>query len=400
MRLGWLGYNSLRRDLLAPINNTDLFITAIPDLAKWTGNLVHWMPMKRLAEGCHLPPPGAESDELLAHQSVIHYQDSLKPLMQYVNSAPVKGRHQWLHEHPFDWRQVRFEIPTLDIAIIEASAQIGASYGVNELLKQLWRKNPNIGFVVIDLDLAGTTTFSKMKKWHPNWQERTIFVSYHPQRRHEHQAFLCITHPENRIREPWNYGDQWCYVGNDYFRREAMLRLLSGDRCHLYGRVKEDFEPAIRAAGVVLHGPFIPSPTYSIEDVYRQHGFGINLAREDYYKLNLVTCRISEVTRAGVLLFSDYRLQIAKPMLGEWFMVQNAADLEARVNYVQQNRQFWLDSIVAQQNAVAHYVSSRRYSETLFICASTLNQGPLRSQWRLSLYDDLLKAAGLSPWMS
>lgn len=397
-----MGYTSLRRGLLAPINNIDQYVTAIPDLAAWSGEPVHWMPLKKLSSDVHIVPGDADQDELQAHLSTIHYQDALKPMMRYVNSAPMRQRYEWLTANPFDWSNVRFQMPYLDVVIVESTAHPGSAYGLTTLLRRLHEINPNIGIIIIDQDLTGSAALGKMCKWHPNPNERVIMVTYHPIIKHQAQAFMAITHLDYRQQEPVVHESkgQACYVGNDYLRREAMMRLLGNERVHVYGRFKDGFDQQLMATGARLYGQFVPSGANTVEERYRTHGFGVNIARSDYYTLNLLTPRVSEVVRAGCTLFCDNRLQIAKPLLGDWFCVNDSQELIAKMDMCRQHPQFWLDSHHYQRLMVEQYLAKERYSGTLWHAAQRLCQGPLNGPWRLSLYDDLLRAAGMIPWMS
>ena len=195
MNIGFTGYIALRRDLMQPIDSPDRYFTLIRDLKLLNGGEhIHFIPLKHLKPGCETPPDNAEADEIEAHTNVIHYGNCLKPLIEWTNVVPVVNRWNLLNENPFDWSNVRYQMPFLDAIIIEATSQIGAGYSLDLLLQKLYNVNPNIGFVIMDCDLAAPSVFSKMKKWHPDPEGRTIFATYYTHKLKHNQAIIIKQH--------------------------------------------------------------------------------------------------------------------------------------------------------------------------------------------------------------
>lgn len=399
MQIGWTGYTSLRRDLIAPINNIDQYVSALPDFETLNDSKVHWMPLKRLRYENGAASPTAEADEVRAHNAVVHYRDCFHTIAEHVGLSPMTGRWNWIRDHPFDATTLKYQVPYLDVLIVESTGHPGSAYVATLTIKAIYERNPNVGIVVIDQDLTGSVTFSKLRKWHPNIMDRTILATYHPKITHPHQAFLPPVHLAYR-EQPYVTGKkEVCYVGNDYLRREPMTRLMQGPQFHLYGRLKKDFAPAMLGLGVHCYGGFIPTCHNTVEDRYRQHGVGLHMARENYYPLNLLTPRLSEITRAGCLILSDHKLKLAAPLVGHHFMVLDAEDVVMKADAMARDPDMAEQCIAGQRANIRHYLNSDRYSETLFRCCQRLHAGPMGDQpWHISLYDDLLVAGGLRPW--
>lgn len=401
MRIGWTGYTSLRRDLIAPIGSCDQYYPAMLDLRKWTGEPVHWMPLKCLVPDCHIPNPAtAEPDELEVHASVVHYGDNFQKMMRYVNTAPTTNRHIWLSENRPPKELFKYDYPELDILIVEATGQMGGAYGVNEVARSCWEKNPNLGLIVIDQDLTAGTTISKIKKWLPNWQERIVVATYHFGRRYAQQVVTII--PQLSYRQlPQSLDHDYlecAYVGNDYRRRDTMLQFFTNERMHHYGRIKDDFIGTFGAAGGVVHGPFVPNKDFNLEQLYYQHGAGLNIARFDAYKIQLITGRLSEIVRGGAIAFCDAKLQIATALLGEWFMVVNGDQVREKLDILVRHPDLWREYFEYQRAALSYYTSHERYSMSLYEAGKRLMEGPIRGPWHFNPYKDLLLAAKLPQW--
>jgi hypothetical protein len=401
MRIGWVGYNSLRREKMAPIGAVDQYYTLLPGLGQLAGEPVHWMPLKHLDPGCEVPDPAvAEEDELWVHQSVIHYADAFRPLTRWVNNLPTRGRMEAALNTHFDWSECKYTVPYLDVVIVEATGQMGAAYSVDMLLRQLWKTNPNIGYLIFDQDLASPTVKSKMGKWHPDPAPRQITGTHYLLDRYPTQAVTMTPHLDYRNWKPV-VSDELrgvAYVGNDYKRREPMLRLMRGELFHHYGRLKDDFRAEFTASGAQVHGAFVPSKSFNIEHLYRYYGCGIHCLREDAYRLNLIAVRLSEIARAGCFAFVDKNFTIGRALSGEWAMVHDATEAWHKFMTLRNNPQFLHDMICYQQWALGHYTSSERYIESIFRCCQRLAQGPVTAPWKLNNYRDLMQASGLAPW--
>jgi len=389
MNIGLIGYLSLRRDLLQPIAVPDCYYALIADINKVTGEYVHFIPMKKLTPDCHVPPLTAEPDEIAAHQAVIHYGDCMSPLVRYVNQAPSKDRREYLREHPFDWSKIKYRVPILDVALVECSSQMGVAYAIDQLLQALYTTNPDVGFILIENDWAAQTTISKMKRWHPNFSERTVVMTHHPVPKYANQMVGFEAYLEFRQHEPVLDRNELCYVGNDYTRREIMLKFFKAP-FHWYGRCKPDFEEEIKAIGCELHGPF----TDPVELAYRRHGIGLNIAQARGCQANYVALRPMEVIQAGCVCMCDRQLPIMKPILSDWCMVDNADDMQAKAGLLPSSPGFWADLVNYQRQSVAYYLSRQRRIESLWTVIQALTDGPARNL-QVNPYDDLCKAAGI-----
>ena len=402
MRIGWTGYNTLRREMMAPIGAVDQYYTILPGLRELSGEPVHWLQLKHLDPDAHTPNAAvAEDDEIDVHQCVYHYGDNFKPMMQWVNSLPTVGRMNAAITRDFDWGSLKYEVPYLDVVIVEATGQMGAAYGQDALLRALWKKNPNIGFVIFDQDLASPTVKSKMRKWHTNNPDtRQITATHYTLQRYPTQAIAMTPHLEYRNWQPVEQISGVAYVGNDYKRREPMLRLMQGPYFHHFGRLKsrDDFASLFTQQGVTIHGPFVPTKSFNIEHLYRSYGAGVHCLREDAYRLNLMAVRLSEIARAGCFAFVDSNFQIGKVLSGEWAMVKNAAEILEKARYLYDNPSYMQDFIRYQQGAMGYYTSSERYIESIWRCCQRLCQGAINGDWHLNLYSDLMRNSGLGVW--
>jgi hypothetical protein len=212
------------------------------------------------------------------------------------------------------------------------------------------------------------------------------------------QVVALTPHLHYRNWEPVTQIAGVAYVGNDYKRREPMLRLMQGPYFHHHGRLKAEFASEFAAQGVQLHGPFVPSRDFNMEHLYRAYGAGVNLLREDAYRLNLMAVRPSEIARAGCFCFVDHRFQIGKVLSGEWAMVQNAESILTKCRYLYDNPAFAADTIRYQQWALGEYTSSERWISSLWRAVQRLTEGPMPATWKLNLYKDLMVKSGLQPW--
>lgn len=400
MRIGWIGYNTLRRSLMAPIGAVDQYYTILPALRELSGEPVHWLQIKKLQADAHLPDPfTSEDDEIAVINSVVHYGDCFKPLMQYINGSPPQGRMEYLVENPFDMSQLKYPVPYLDIVIVEATGQMGAAYGVDVVSRELYKVNPNIGFIIFDQDLASPTVKSKQRRWHPgNPDLRQITCTHYTTERYPSQCVALSPHLSYRNRPPILNNQGIAYIGNDYKRREPMLRLMRGNYFHHYGKLKIDFEPEMRNAGVIVHGPVVPTKICPIEDIYRRHGLGMHCLRTDAYRLNLIAVRLSEIARAGCLAFCDRQLAIGQVLSGDWCLVNTAAEAEAKARMLPSSPDFWQDQILYQQNALGYYTSNERYIESIWAACQRLMEGPIYDSWKFNLYQDLMVQSHLTPW--
>ncbi len=399
MRIGWIGYNSLRREKMAPIGAVDQYYTLLVGLRELTGEPVHWMQLKHLEPGAETPDPGvAEDDELWVHRNVIHYGDCFRPMMQWVNRLPTVDRLQESLRQEFDWSQLKYQVPHLDVVVVEATGQMGAAYGMNTLLRRLWQINPNIGFVIFDQDMASPTVKSKMRRWHPDPEPRQVTATHYTLERYPTQVVALTPHLDYRNMPPVGVGRGVVYVGNDYKRREPMMRLMRGHYFHHYGRLKPEFAAEFAAQGVVAHGPFVPSKARNIESLYRGYGFGVHCLREDAYRLNLIAVRLSEIARAGCFAFVDHQFTLGKALSGDFALVRDADEILQKATQLIYDPG-WMQALVAyQQKSLGFYTSSQRWIESIYRCCQKLHEGPIRGPWKLNLYQDAMKIAGLPLW--
>lgn len=407
MQLGWIAHSDLQRWRLAPLGSTDKYHGVMQMLRSATGNTVHWMQLKHLDDHPELPSDASERDERELLTSVVHYGDALRPIVRWTQSFPSSGRYELIDaayrrgEAP--WDQVRYAMPYLDAVIVEGTHQINAAYALTFVLRRLWEINPNIGFIFIDQDLAGQPAFGKANKWHPDLHPRSVILTYYPHQRYVrcgyNQGVTVIPHQPHREHLPHTPWDEpeLCYVGNDYLRRDAMLRFLRGPRVHHYGKIKDDFRDELVPQGATLHGPFRPYDGCSIEDLYRGHGCAVAFLRDDYYKWDLLTPRLSEASRAGVPVFIERKCRLSMPLLGDYFHVQTLEEILAKVDVLWREPDLWRDWIAWQQAQFRRYWSPERAAESMLHAARALCAGPLRG-YHHNAYDDLTVAAGLPAW--
>jgi hypothetical protein len=400
MEVGWMGYNSLRRSCMAPIGAIDQYYPMIRLWSDVAGEQLHWISLKYLEPGAELPDASAEPDEQEAFAKCVHYGDAFRPVAKWVNSLPSRGRWYQIGERidRLDLSLLKYDIPYLDVIIVECSGMMGAAYVIDAMLRLMHRENPNLGIILYDQDMAASYVWSKLYRWHPNPRERVIWASHHL-----HPVFSCQTvmltpHLAYRQREPTLRNEGVAYVGNDYLRREPMLRLLSGPRFHHYGRLKWEFEPSLRNAGVTLHGPIAQTAQCTIEDVYAHWGTGVQMVREDGYRYNYFSARLSEIARAGALAWCDRNFAIGRTLCGEWCQVQDSQEILAKLDSLPQCPEFWEQTIRYQQAALGYYTSEQRYFEAAYNAAAKLCEGPLPEYWQQNLYCDLLANSGLGVW--
>ena len=399
MRICWTGYNSLRRDVMAPRGAVDQYYTVIPALHHLSGEYVHWIQFKHLQPGAETPDPNvAEEDELEVHRHVVHYGDMMAPVSKWVNGLPVVGRWQ-ASNVPAEEFNLKYGFPEVDVVIFEATGQLNSAYCLDWILRQLYKKNPNLGFLLFDQDICSATVLSKMKKWHHDPFSRVIRLSHHfGWLADTAQAVALSPHLSYRNQSPVSGISGIAYVGNDYKRREPMLRLMQGPNFHHYGIVKKDFADQFAANRVRLHGKFVPSKAFNIEALYRQHGAGVRCLREDAYRWNLIAVRLSEIARAGCVAFTDRKLQIGKVLSGAYCWVNDAREIVTKAHELNDNPNFLQETIAYQQQAMGYYTSSERYIDAIWTAACRVHQGPVTQDYRLNRYQDLMRASGVMPW--
>ena len=399
MNVGFVGYISLRRDQFQPIDTPDQFYTILEDLTTLNnGEPLHFMQLKALTPDCQEPSVNAEPDEVAAHRSVIHYGDSLAPMMRYCNSAPGQGRLPWLIANPFDWSQVRYQLPTLDVVIVESTGNVGSSYGMSILIKRLYDLNPRLGVILMDCDLSAASVNSKIVRLGVP-RSQIVLASYGVAPRGGYNQTVAIKHHIAYRQLPMSSGTDICYIGNDYDRRDSMRRFFRGPRFHWYGRCKKDFMDEVSELGCQWHGPCVATPEMSLEMTYHQHGVGLQISREQYYKINALTIRASEIIRSGCVLLVDKRMQIARPIAGDWGMVEDAEDAVTKANQLSASTDYHAQIFEFQKQAINYWLPREKHAEALWRAALALYGGAGLSNWRLNLYEDLCVAAEVTRYV-
>jgi len=147
MRIGFVGYVSLQEQTM--------YNDLINGLAKLSGEPIHFMGLKNLTEDCDQP----------ANELIDHYGDCLKPLVD----APVAETIPFL----------KYELPELDIVLVEACAQGNPLKAMVELLRHLHIANPNIGFVMVDTNGAAKPLHKKICAF--TTPERIVIATTYPE---------------------------------------------------------------------------------------------------------------------------------------------------------------------------------------------------------------------------
>jgi hypothetical protein len=399
LRIGVTGYVTLRADLYAPIDTPERFHALLPALKAITGEYPHWIPLKELAApDSWIPPDDASDLEKIAHQSCIHYGDSMRPMLQWMNSLPAKDRFAEAVADPFDWRSLQYALPELDVIIVEASAMIGASYALDQVIQELYRLNPCLGIIVSDLDIASISQISKMKKWHPDWQSRVVTATQFPTRYRAKNARAQVVsmHPHIQERElplaP--HTGYIAYVGNDYDRRDQMRRLFADKRLNWFGRVKDEprkneFFRTEMDQVCTLRPPIEPTGAFNVEHVYNAFGTGVNVSRHKNHLKQLVTIRISQINRGGAIAFGETQMPITYPVLTEWCHVNSAADLFARNDVLGSDQAYREELFNYQRDRLRYFFSVDRYVYSLWETAKVLYQGNVDANWYFNPYQDL-----------
>lgn len=408
MQIGWVCYSSLRRDLLQPRGAVDKYYTFLRDWYAATGQPVHWIQLKNLVAGVERPGPNALPDEIAAHSHVIHYGDAFKVLPAWIREREAEGiklTDTLQHEAPA--HLIRYQIPHLDAVIIDSTGMPGGIYPMMQVVKMLHRVNPKIGMLISDQDLSFTTVKSKLNHSTglEDWATRTIVMTNFLGRRHACQ--VAALHPHlDYLERPMveSCSGEVCYVGNDYQRRDQMLRLMQGERFHHYGTFQnrtagEDFKQQMTEAGVQLHGPFIADSHTQVEDLYRRHGIGIHMTRNDGYRIHYFCVRLSEINRAGALALVDREFKIGLPLCSKWASVRDWREATDRANYLAVGDQDYRRELFDyQRSCIRHYVSSQRYFESIWTALYRLTQGPMTPTWGHNCYGDLMQAADVPLW--
>ena len=119
------------------------------------------------------------------------------------------------------------------------------------------------------------------------------------------------------------------YVGNDYKRGPAMIRMYKDLSCSIYGNYSKDKEGIIPILGAYkFKGPVAPK---DIVPTIHRHFACINVTRTPYANVGLHTSRLNETSYAGAICFIDSKIRDAEKFTLADQVVSNGAEADDKL---------------------------------------------------------------------
>jgi hypothetical protein len=96
------------------------------------------------------------------------------------------------------------------------------------------------------------------------------------------------------------------YIGNDYKRRDKMIKFYSSINCHIYGKYDTSESEVVKLVNTIgkdkFKGPCNPDWVVKLLSTARAC---IHIARPEYETIGHIAPRVNECANAGTLLFMD-----------------------------------------------------------------------------------------------
>lgn len=313
MRIGWFCYGFYRTDFIAADGQSLSRVKIIQRLLD-QGHEVVWLGAVRRKS--------VKSPDLLYPEP--GYQELYKRCDAYYH-VPGQSTTDWLADEK-ELEFAREMLPEgIDTAIMEMSA-MGLHGTCEAKLIQAMVANgtPKDRIFVWDMDNIKTSMRGKMRAAGLDMDEFWVVADY-TKRVNPRQGVAFLPYVKEYEREIRRGNGDIAYVGNDYHRRDSMMRYMDTDRAHVYGKFwRNNAEEFMASIDAQFHGPVQPC---EVHDVYEAHTVGMQLTRKDYKTLGLIPARMNEIPEAGTIMISNADTK----GVNAWIPVGLQFDSQARV---------------------------------------------------------------------
>lgn len=344
MRIGWLCEGLYTRNGVCADGGVNHRLPIMAELIKQGHEIVFYSNKYRKYYTDETFKP--REDEQIVRDNIILNTDQYLHLSSYVNDF-----YKEIRDGYFDYNTTEYNFTKIDALVVEPN---GMFLGL--LTMQTLTNMMKVPTCYIDID----NLYAAFRKG-INPDLPITYMMHYPKKGTEQWFFPYNEEDELPIVDPQSKEYGLMYIGNDYKRKDKMIKYynISNANILIYGKYKQEMQDEFNCT--VKFGGKLPFEFVMSE--YAKAKACVNIIRKDYEKLGNFTYRTVELAQGGVYQFVD------KDIIG-WDRFFDCKDVVSSAQEViDKLPTITIDDVIRQRNKIKKFVPSvLEYTERVLKC--------------------------------